>query len=122
VGGVVGHIIIGGGLFDATVRDLKTGEVCRYQLRCVGVGVDLPQFNVTSKPVTFDDGMTCSSCRDFVGNGYMGGAYAVIGGGVTIGGGTQIPNGPFIPGHLIDTEYGGFRLGVSHNLCYWSLQ
>ncbi len=121
-GGGVGHVIIGGNVYTATIKDAQTGETCSYQIRCIGLGVGLPEAGVTSKPARFDDGQPCSTCRDFTGLGYIGGASGQVGGGVTIGGGVKIPNGPFIANDILGLDYGAFRIGVSHNACYFSLQ
>jgi RHS repeat-associated protein len=121
-GGGVGHIIVGGSVYTATIKDAQTGQTCSYQIRCVGLGVGLPEAGVTSKPARFDDGQPCSTCEDFTGLGYMGGASGQVGGGPTIGGGVKIPNGPFITNDILGLDYGAFRIGVSHNVCYFSLQ
>ena len=121
-GGGIGHIIIGGSVYTATIKDIESGAACRYQIRCFGAGVGLPEFGVTSKPVRFDDGQPCSKCSDFTGLGYIGGVSGQVGGGPSIGGGVKIPNGPFIPGDYIGWDYGGFKVGVSHNACYFALQ
>lgn len=115
----MGYLIVGGGVFTGEVEDLNEGEICRYQIRCVGLGVCLPEANITSKPVKYDDGEECSERSDFEGVGYIGGASAVAGGGVTVGGGIKFPNGPLVPGDYFDTNYGGFRVGVSHSVCYF---
>ncbi len=121
-GGGVGHILVGGSVYTATIKDVQTGEACSYQIRCVGLGVGLPEVGVTSKPARFDDGQACSTCKDFTGFGYIGGASGQVGGGVTIGGGVKIPNGPFIANDFLGLDYGAFRIGVSHNACYFSKQ
>ena len=56
---------------------------------------------------------------DFEGYGYIGGASAIVVGGVTVGGGIKIPQGPFIPGKNLDLNYGGIRIGVSHSITYF---
>jgi len=117
-GGGVGQVIIGGSLSEATIVDRETGERCQYQIRCVGIGVGLPELSATRPPIDFDDGRVCSSCGDFEGNGYMGGASVTVGVGGQLGGGTKIPNGPFVP-NTISSDHGGIRIGVSHNLCFF---
>lgn len=121
-GGGVGHIIVGGSVYTATIKDVQTGETCSYQIRCIGLGVGLPEAGMTSKPTRFDDGQACSTCKDFTGLGYIGGASGQVGSGVTIGGGVKIPNGPFIANDYLGLDYGAFRIGVSHNACYFTLQ
>jgi len=119
VGGTVGHIIFGGGVYDITIRDLETGQSTVYTMKAVGIGVGLPSFRGSSRPVIFntDD---CKKSDSFDGYGYIGGASAEVGGGVKIGGGIKIPNGPFIPNSMLGWDKGGFDIGVSHNLTHWS--
>jgi RHS repeat-associated protein len=118
-GGGVGHFVFGGGVYHAEITDMSSGTVCMYTVTCFGIGVGLPEINVTSKPVIFSVDDECTTCSDFQGNGYVGGISLVPGGGVTIGGGVQIPNGPFLPGELLEGNYGGIRISVSHSVCYF---
>lgn len=120
-GGGVGHMIVGGGVYTATITDATTDEQCSYQIRCVGLGVGLPEIGVAGSPVRFDDGRNCSSCRDFEGTGYIGGGSVVISKGANIGGGIKIPDGPFIAGDFVSPARGSVNIGVSHNVCYFRL-
>jgi opacity protein-like surface antigen len=117
-GGGVGYVIIGGGVYDITIRDLESGQSTVYTMYAIGIGVGLPTFRGSSRPVIFND--DCKKKSDsFSGYGYIGGASAEVGGGVKVGGGIKIPNGPFIPGSMIGWDRGGFDIGVSHSLTYW---
>jgi len=118
-GGSVGYWVLGGAYYNAQITDMESGETCNYSVRCFGIGAGLPEINFTSKPVKFNVDDECKKCSDFEGNGYIGGASVVVGGGFTIGGGMKIPGGPFIPGDNIDWNYGGVRIGVSHNWCWF---
>ncbi|KAF5430747.1 hypothetical protein C5S39_07175 [Candidatus Methanophagaceae archaeon] len=62
----------------------------------------------------------CKTSASFEGYGYMGGVSVEVVGGVKVGGGIKIPHGPFIPGPMIGWERGGFDIGVSHSITYWS--
>jgi RHS repeat-associated protein len=117
VGGGVGYVVVGGSVMHLEITDTTTGQICMYTVVCIGVGVGLPEINVTSKPTDFTVDDECKECSDFAGNGYIGGISLVFGAGGTYGGGMKIPNGPFIPGKFGDDNYGGFRVGVSHNIC-----
>ena len=51
--------------------------------------------------------------------------HLIVGGSIysrKIRGGIQTPNGPFIAGDYIGLDYGTFKIGVSHNACYFPLQ
>lgn len=63
--------------------------------------------------------MALNAGSNFEGIGYIGGVSIVLGAGVTMGGGIKFPNDPLIPGDLLDTNYGGIRIGVGHNLCFF---
>lgn len=103
------------------MADATTDEQCRYQTRCAGLGVGLPQFRAGGSPVRFDDGRNCGSCRDFGGAGYIAGGSLVISLGASFGGGIKIPNGPFIAGDYVSPAEGSVNIGVSHNICYFRL-
>ena len=118
-GGAVGYVIVGGGAYDVTIRDLQTGESTIYIVPIAGIGVSLPEINFTSKPVRFTVEDTNMTSADFEGYGYIGGASVIVGGGFTIGGGIKIPQGPFIPGKNLDLNYGGIHISVSHSLAYF---
>ena len=85
----------------------------------VGLGVGLPSFRGSSRPVIFNED-DCKKSDSFDGLGYIGGASAEVGGGAKIGGGIKISNGPFIPNSMIGWDRGGFDIGVSHNITHWS--
>lgn len=119
VGGGVGYAIIGGGVYNVTIRDLESGQSTLYTMKAIGIGVGLPTFRGSARPVKFNED-DCKKSDSFDGYGYIGGASAEVGGGVKIGGGIKIPNGPFIPGSMIGWDMGGFDIGVSHSLTYWS--
>ncbi|GBD99582.1 hypothetical protein BMS3Abin07_01619 [bacterium BMS3Abin07] len=116
IGGSVGYLFFGAGVYDAKISEANSGKTCRYTIKCAGVGIGLPQIILKTKPTKFSTS-DCKKCSDFEGNGYMGGAK----GGISIGGGIKIPNGPFIPGELLgwDNTH-GINVGVSHNYCYFS--
>lgn len=118
-GGEVGYVIVGGGVLDVIIKDVQTGQTTIYPVAVFGVGVGLPQVNITSKPIKFSVSDPSVTSADFGGYGYLGGGSFVIGVGITIGGGIKIPNGPFIPGNNIDVNYGGVRIGVSHSVTYF---
>jgi hypothetical protein len=121
VRGGVGHLFVGGGATDLAVKNITTGESAEYTMLAIGLGVGLSSFGITSKPIKFT--AASSNLRGFQGYGYMGGAAAQVGRGVSVGGGLKIPHGPFIPGDTIDfSNYGGVDIGVSHNLTYWYLR
>lgn len=118
-GGTVGHIIVGGGVYTVTVRDLESGQSTLYTMKAIGIGVGLPSFRGSSRPVVFNED-DCKKSNSFDGYGYLGGVSGEVVGGVKVGGGIKIPNGPFIPGSMISWDLGGFDIGVSHNLTHWS--
>lgn len=119
VGGAVGHIIIGGGIFNAKVRDTSNNRTSLYTIYMAGIGVGLPAFRATSSTFRFTDEDSKSS-DSFEGYGYMGGVSVEAGAGVKIGGGIKIPNGPLIP-TTVSTDYGGVDISVSHNVTRWAL-
>lgn len=119
VGGAVGHVIVGGGVFNAYITDLTNKQTALYTVYLLGVGVGLPAVRLMSRPLRFtahDD----TTSRSFEGYGYMGGASLEAVGGVKIGGGLKIPNGPLLTSHL-GGDYGGFDISVSHNITRWAL-
>lgn len=118
LGGNYGHIIVGGGAYDITIRDLKTGQSTMYTMVAVGIGVGLPSFRGSSRPVNFDAD-DCKKSDSFDGFGYIGGVSIEATIGIKVGGGIKIPHGPFIPGDMISWDRGGFDIGVSHNATYW---
>jgi len=120
VGGSVGYVIVGGGVYNATITDLSNGKSTLYTVKIIGLGVGLPSFRGSSKPVRFKVGGGNKTSGDFGGYGYIGGISAEAGGGAKMGGGIKIPGGPFISGSLIAWDQGGFDIGVSHSLAHWS--
>jgi RHS repeat-associated protein len=120
IGGSVGHAVFGGGVYDVTIRDLKTGETTLYTMWVFGVGVSFPSLRGSSIPLRFEVEDACATSDSFEGYGYLGGASVEVITGLKMGGGIKIPNGPFIPGAIISPERGGFDIGVSHNITYWS--
>ena len=120
VGGSVGYAIVGGGVYDVTIRDVESGETTLYQMKAIGLGVGLPSIRGSSRPIIFEVDDSCATSERFEGYGYLGGASLEVTAGIKIGGGIKIPHGPFIPGSMIDWEFGGFDIGVSHNITYWS--
>lgn len=119
IGGAVGHVIVGGGVFNAEVRDTSNGRTSLYTIYMAGIGVGLPAFRATSRTFRFSDD-TAKSSDSFEGYGYMGGVSAEVGAGIKIGGGIKIPNGPMIP-TSVSTDYGGVDISVSHNVTRWAL-
>lgn len=119
IGGAVGHVIIGGGVLNATVKDVASGESALYTIYMAGIGVGLPAFRATSKAFRFSesDDKTVTS---FAGYGYLGGISLEAGVGVKIGGGIKIPNGPLIPTEVA-RDHGGVDISVSHNVTRWAL-
>ncbi|MFH1776675.1 MAG: RHS repeat-associated core domain-containing protein [Candidatus Omnitrophota bacterium] len=118
-GGEIGYVIVGGGVLSVTITDVQTGESTMYTVVLLGVGVGLPQVNVTSKPIRFSVNDSTMTSADFEGYGYIGGGSVVVGGGFTVGGGMKIPHGPFIPSKNLDLNYGGLRVSVSHSLTHF---
>ncbi|MGP9825620.1 hypothetical protein JLK41_23080 [Ectopseudomonas khazarica] len=118
-GGAVGHVIVGGGVFNIYIKDIDSNETALYTVYVLGIGVGLPAFRATSRPITFmmDGDITC---RDFEGYGYIGGASLEAGAGLKLGGGMKIPNGPLITS-FFGTDYGGVDISVSHNVTRWAL-
>jgi len=104
----------------ATVTDLSTGEIAVYTIKAVGVGVGLPSFRSSARPIRFTVSDPDITLDSFGGYGYIGGASVEVLYGLKIGGGIKIPNGPFIPGDLWGWDRGGVDIGVSHNLTYWT--
>lgn len=96
-----------------------TGETCRYQIRCVGLGIGLPGLGIAGAPASFDDGEQCSTCASFQGLGYMGGASLTSGVGWKFGGGIKRPNGPMIANPYASQDEGSISIGVSHDICYF---
>ncbi|MDD5081664.1 MAG: RHS repeat-associated core domain-containing protein, partial [Candidatus Omnitrophica bacterium] len=119
LGGSVGHIIFGGGVYNVTILDLQTGEITLYTIKAVGIGVSLPSFRGSSKSIKFSMSDPNITSKSFEGYGYLGGASVEVIGGIKIGGGIKVPNGPFIPGDMIGLDYGGVDIGVSHNITHW---
>ncbi|TRX76784.1 hypothetical protein [Pseudomonas mangiferae] len=119
VGGAVGHVIVGGGVFDAEVTDLSNNERALYTIYVLGLGVGLPAFRGTSRPFRFTMDRD-TNCRSFTGYGYMGGVSLEAVAGLKIGGGIKIPNGPLVT-TTVGTDYGGFDVSVSHNVTRWAL-
>lgn len=120
IGGSVGYAIVGGGVYDITIRDIETGETTLYTVKALGLGVGLPSLRGSSRPIRFEVKDPCETSASFEGYGYLGGVSAEVFFGVKVGGGIKIPHGPFIPGHMISWERGGFDIGVSHSITYWS--
>ena len=120
VGGSVGYVVIGGGVYNATIMDLSTGESTLYKVKVFGIGVGLPSFRGSAKPIRFKIADNSKRSSDFDGYGYIGGASLEVGGGAKFGGGIKIPGGPFISGDLIAWDQGGFDVGVSHSVAHWS--
>jgi hypothetical protein len=120
IGGSVGYLIVGGGVYDVTVMDLKTGETSLYTMWVLGTGVGLPSFRGSSIPIRFEVEDPCATSASFEGYGYIGGISIEMITGLKVGGGLKIPHGPFIPGAMISPEVGGFEIGVSHNITRWS--
>ena len=118
-GGGVGHFIIGGGIYNVTIRDLSSGQSTLYTMVVLGLGVGYPAFRGSSKPIIFNDD-DCKKSDRFYGFGYIGGISLEAVAGFKAGGGIKIPNGPFIPGSLWPNfDIGGVDIGVSHNATYW---
>jgi RHS repeat-associated protein len=120
IGGSVGYIVFGGGVYDVTIRDVATGEASLYTVKLFGLGVGLPAFRGSSKPIRFNVEDPCVTSASFEGLGYVGGISVEVAVGIKVGGGMKIPNGPFISGDMITWERGGVDIGVSHNITYWS--
>ena len=120
IGGSVGYAIVGGGVYDVTIRDVGTGQTTLYTVKALGLGVGLPSLRGSSRPIRFEVKDPCETSDSFEGYGYVGGVSAEVVFGVKLGGGIKIPHGPFIPGHMISWERGGFDIGVSHSITYWS--
>ncbi|MBN2179211.1 MAG: hypothetical protein JW743_07250 [Deltaproteobacteria bacterium] len=121
IGGSIGYAIFGGGIYTATIRDIETGEVTLYNVKALGLGVGFPSFRVTSsRPISFEVDDPCMTSASFKGYGYWGDISAEVGIGIKVGGGIKIPHGPFISGSMIDWQLGGFDVGVSHSITYWS--
>ena len=120
IGGSVGYAIVGGGVYNVTIRDVETGETTLYTVKALGLGVGLPSLRGSSRPIRFEVEDPCETSAGFEGYGYMGGASAEVVAGVKVGGGIKIPHGPFIPGPKIGWERGGFDIGVSHSITHWS--
>ena len=120
IGGSVGYAIVGGGVYDVTIRDVETGETTLYTVKALGLGVGLPSLRGSSRPIRFEVKDPCETSTSFEGYGYLGSVSVEVVFGVKLGGGIKIPHGPFIPGHMISWERGGFDIGVSHSITYWS--
>jgi len=120
IGGSVGYAIVGGGVYDVTIRDVGTGQTTLYTVKALGLGVGLPSLRGSSRPIRFEVKDPCETSDSFEGYGYVGGVSAEVVFGVKLGGGIKIPHGPFIPGHMISWERGGFDISVSHSITYWS--
>ena len=120
VGGSVGYAIIGGGVYNATITDLETYETTSYTVKTIGLGVGIPSFRGSSRPIKFSVDDPCMTSASFEGYGYMGGMSAEVIGGIKVGGGIKIPQVPLIAGSMIGWERGGFDIGVSHNITHWS--
>ena len=120
IGGSVGYVIVGGGVYDVTIRDLETGETSLYTMKVFGLGVGLPSLRGSSRPIRFEVEDPCATAASFEGYGYVGGISVEPIAGFKVGGGIKIPQGPFIPTPMIAPERGGFDIGVSHNIMHWS--
>ena len=118
-GGGVGHLIIGGSVYQLNVADPIRATTCRYTVYCFGFGVGLPEFGVWSVPTRWDDGKDAceSDCDQFSGLGTVGFASIVIGAGITLGGWMDVPNGPFLTGNTINLDGGAVRIGTAVSLC-----
>lgn len=53
VGGAVGHVIVGGGVFNAYITDLTNKQTALYTVYLLGVGVGLPAVRLMSRPLRF---------------------------------------------------------------------
>ncbi len=119
VGGALGHAIIGVGVYDVTINDFESGELTIYIMMVVGIGIGLPSFRGSSRPVIFNED-DCKKYDSFDGLGYIGGVSVEIGTGAKIGGGIKIPNDPFVPNSVLWWDCEGFDIGVFHNITHWS--
>lgn len=120
IGGSVGYVIIGGGIYNVTIRDLETRETSLYTMKVFGLGIGLPSLRGSSKPIRFEIEDPCATSASFEGYGYIGGISVEPIAGFKIGGGIKIPQGPLIPGPMLAPERGGFEIGVSHSIMHWS--
>lgn len=122
VGGGVGHIVLGGSVYQLIFRDPTRALQCSYTVYCAGLGVGLPEFGVISPITHWNDGKSdCSDCRDHEGLGSQGFASAMIGGGVSLGGWIDIPSGPYLTGDFWNWDGGAFRIGTGVNICRFNL-
>ena len=75
---------------------METGETTLYTMKVLGLGVGLPSFRGSSRPIRFEVKDTCKTSDSFEGFGYMGSVSAEVVGGVKVG------LDRFLINHLLD--------------------
>ncbi len=122
VGGGVGHIVVGGSVYNLEFSDPISSKSCSYTVYCGGVGVGLPEAGLISQIAKWEDGKgDCSDCNDHAGYGWQVFASAIWGRGYSLGGYLEIPNGPTVTGDFLNKDGGAVRIGTGINLCRFSL-
>jgi hypothetical protein len=124
VGGGVSLLPIVAQVVNLKVVDALKGETCNYTVSCIGVGLavkDIPGIGAGTHPVTWDDGKTCSDCRQFQGHGLSGFlAFQVGPFGYTLENWYDVPNGPRLD--FSGWSFGEISVGGGTMMCHFNLR